>query len=131
MHVLCTAGLLKEPNEPVIEHQVEIAGNTYTALDSPQPIRNQWRWDDDQDVAKLYCVVLADLGNGGFASDHQCPHHLLESLLAKWAGRETDYKISTPIALRAPEVILQSGYDTKIDIWAVGCMVCGSWPCRD
>jgi len=57
--------LLKEPNEPVIEHQVEIAGNMYTALASPQPIPNQWRWDDDQDVAELYRVILAELGSSG------------------------------------------------------------------
>jgi serine/threonine protein kinase len=42
---------------------------------------------------------------------------------AKWAGRETDYLLGTPVALRAPEISLQAGYDTKIAIWAVGCLV--------
>jgi serine/threonine protein kinase len=44
-------------------------------------------------------------------------------LVARWEGRELDYNLATPYALRAPEIILQAGYDTKIDIWAVGCMV--------
>jgi serine/threonine protein kinase len=43
--------------------------------------------------------------------------------VARWEGRELDYNVATPSALRAPEIILQAGYDTKIDIWAVGCMV--------
>lgn len=49
--------------------------------------------------------------------------HLLNPLTARWVGRENDYDVATKVALRAPELVLQSGYDSKIDIWAVGCMV--------
>jgi serine/threonine-protein kinase SRPK3 len=53
-------------------------------------------------------------------------------LTAIRADQEKDYELGTPIALRAPEVILRAGYDCKIDIWAVGCMVsdsCGAAGC--
>jgi len=122
--------VIGEPNEPVVENEVEIAGNKYTALDRPQPLPHDWRWDDDRDMAD-YGVVLTDLGTGDlFVHNFWSPGDpsLTESRLAKWAGRETDYQISTPFALRAPEVILRAGYDTKIDIWAVGCLVRDSWP---
>lgn len=42
------------------------------------------------------------------------------AIRADW---DKDYELGTPYALRAPEVILRAGYDSKIDIWAVGCMV--------
>ena len=71
-------------------------------------------------MAELYNVVLADLGTGDLFVHSFCVPSLTES---KWAGREIDYQISTPYALRAPEVILHAGYDTKIDIWAVGGLV--------
>ena len=29
----------------------------------------------------------------------------------------------SPYALRAPEVILGAKFDTKIDVWALGCIV--------
>ena len=49
----------------------------------------------------------------------------MNSSIAKWFA-EADanhYPAYTVPALRAPELILQSGYDAKIDIWALGCLV--------
>lgn len=38
--------------------------------------------------------------------------------------------MDTLAAFRAPELILQSGYDSKIDIWAVGCLVSRQSPSK-
>ena len=49
----------------------------------------------------------------------------MNSSIAKWFA-EADanhYPAYTVPALRAPELILRSGYDAKIDIWALGCLV--------
>ena len=34
-NVLCTASVIDEPNEPVVEQELEIAGVKYTDLDRP------------------------------------------------------------------------------------------------
>jgi hypothetical protein len=63
-NVLCPPGLIDEPNEPVVEGEVDIAGENYTALLVPQPLPHFWRWDDDRNKAECYTVILSDLGNG-------------------------------------------------------------------
>lgn len=44
-------------------------------------------------------------------------------LTAQWAHREHPTKTIGAYALRAPEVIIGADYGTKVDIWAIGCMV--------
>jgi serine/threonine protein kinase len=49
-------------------------------------------------------------------------------LSAQWENREPTTRNIGAIGLRAPEVILGANFDTKVDIWALGCMVssCGA-----
>jgi len=42
---------------------------------------------------------------------------------AQWAHSEPPTRTIGAYALRAPEVILGADYGTKVDIWAIGCMV--------
>lgn len=43
-------------------------------------------------------------------------------MVAQWADREPTTRIISPYALRAPEVILGADFDTKVDIWSLGCL---------
>lgn len=36
-------------------------------------------------------------------------------------------KITTPMELRAPEILLGEGWNHTVDLWSVGCLV--SWEC--
>jgi serine/threonine protein kinase len=49
-------------------------------------------------------------------------------LSAQWENREPTTRNIGAISLRAPEVILGANFNTKVDIWALGCMVssCGA-----
>ncbi|GBE86024.1 Serine/threonine-protein kinase SRPK [Sparassis crispa] len=64
------------------------------------------RFEDVQRLAKLK-VKIADLG------------------VACWADKVEEHftDMVQPSALRAPEVFLGAGWDSKIDIWNVGCLV--------
>jgi hypothetical protein len=67
-NVLITTGERSQPDEPVIERDVNILGQKYTALLVPQPLPNFWSWDDDRMTAELYGVILNDLGTGSYYS---------------------------------------------------------------
>jgi serine/threonine-protein kinase SRPK3 len=88
---------------PIIEGEIEMDGTTYPIM-KIQPLPHTFKWDDkDSEVAsRMFC--LNDVGT------------------SVRADRENDYQLGTPYALRAPEVILRAGYDSKIDIWAIGCL---------
>jgi len=92
-NILIHTGESSEPDEPVIEGEVEILGQKYTALLVPQPLPNFWRWDDDRMMAERYNVTLNDLGTGDL--DDHCPEALSSNIFRSdsqrngWAKRRT------------------------------------------
>lgn len=62
--MLGSGGPADEPEEPAIEGELEIAGQKYVALLTPQPLLCDWEWTDDGCQAELYDVILGGLGNG-------------------------------------------------------------------
>lgn len=107
---------------------MKIDGVEHTVILIPQPLECAWDWTDNLVAVESYRTVLSDLGSGTFSPPAAVPRLVLSSAPlspAKWVSeaREGDYRVGTPAALRAPEIILRAGYDTKIDVWAIGCMV--------
>ncbi|KAJ7600877.1 kinase-like protein [Mycena floridula] len=94
--------LLSHP--PLIDHLV-LAGVDYPIVRS-QPIPPDFHWDDSAHALELFNVYLCDFGSAE-RLDPSC--------------KLTRNDISAP-ELRAPEIILGSGYDSKADIWALGCL---------
>jgi serine/threonine-protein kinase SRPK3 len=94
---------VEDDNEPIIEGEIRLQGKTYPIL-AAQPLLHAAQWDDEYSDAERRIFCLNDMG------------HVVR------ADQERSYRLGTPYALRAPEVILQAGYDCKIDTWAVGCM---------
>jgi serine/threonine protein kinase len=45
------------------------------------------------------------------------------SFVAQWADREPTTRIISPHAFHAPEVVLGADFDTKVDIWSLGCLI--------
>jgi len=70
-----------------------------------QPIPHPFRWNDPDTIVDTYTVCLTDFGS------------------AQWLGKEPATRKISPYALRAPEVILEADYGTKVDVWSLGCMV--------
>ncbi|KAI0064181.1 kinase-like protein [Artomyces pyxidatus] len=94
--------LRKEPLQT--RGEVDLQGVSYPIL-LPQPFRHDFeQWDDSKGDLEDYDLILNNLGHARLASDTQ------------------DYNLHTEMALRSPEVILQAGYGTGIDIWAVGLL---------
>lgn len=48
---------------------------------------------------------------------HVCDGHIANRVSRQWAG------VIQPLALRAPEVLIDAPWDTKTDIWNFGCLV--------
>jgi serine/threonine-protein kinase SRPK3 len=67
-------------------------------------------------------IKLADFGVG-----------ISSNFPVKIPAMRTDHNfegVIQPIGLRAPEVILGIRWDTPVDIWSAGCLVCSAmWPC--
>jgi hypothetical protein len=70
--------------------------------------------------AELRLFCLNDVGHGESRWSYYKAIKLTCRLAAIRTDREKDYVLGTTCA---PEVVLRAGYDCKIDIWAVGCMV--------
>ncbi|KAF9514809.1 hypothetical protein BS47DRAFT_1328588 [Hydnum rufescens UP504] len=91
-------------SEPLaIEGSFELKGQSYPILHS-QPITPCVRWDDDQLRAENWSISLINLGHGLHPGKDPLP-----------------IRVSPP-ELRSPEMILGAGYNTKLDIWALGCL---------
>ena len=83
----------KEPDEPVVEGDITILGQKYTSILVPQPLPNDWRWDDDRLTAEMYGVILNDLGTGDLCG-RWCEMLFSDTLISLsqqngWAERRT------------------------------------------
>jgi serine/threonine-protein kinase SRPK3 len=87
---------------PMIEGEIELEEDTTYPIMEIQPLPHKWDDEHWEVASRMFC--LNDVAT------------------SVRADSEKDYKLGTPYALRAPEVILRAGYDSKIDIWATGCM---------
>ncbi|KAJ7578498.1 kinase-like domain-containing protein [Mycena floridula] len=111
--------LLDQP--PLVERLVA-AGAEYYPIVRSQPIPSDFHWDDSAHEFELLNMYLGDFGS----AERLDPLH---------KSKRNDV---SPPELRAPEVILGSGYDSKADIWALGCLDTGfsnpqldSWTAED
>ena len=105
----------------MIDGEFELNGVRYPLVRS-QPIPHPFKWNDTGMIVEQYTFCLAGLGHG------MCIIFTLNCWLtwwfvAQWADRERTTRIISPHALRAPEIILGIDFDTKVDIWSLGCMV--------
>ncbi|KIP04126.1 hypothetical protein PHLGIDRAFT_129704, partial [Phlebiopsis gigantea 11061_1 CR5-6] len=79
----------------------------------PLPNPPSMKWDSGIEQAKNIKVLVADFGQ------------------AQRVGRPPTVDTFSAFSLRAPEVILRSGFTQAIDIWAIGCiafeMLVGRW----
>jgi serine/threonine protein kinase len=107
---------------PAIEGEIELQGATYPLLKA-QPLPHTFEWDDKPLDAECHMFCLNDMGNGERLVIMLVIAKLTSGYTAIRADGVKNYESSTPYALRAPEIILRAGYDSKIDIWAIGCMV--------
>ncbi|THV07887.1 kinase-like protein [Dendrothele bispora CBS 962.96] len=96
----------------ILETEIEVNG-TKLPIMRPQPLPHEYKWDDPPFLVELYGMCLSDFSH------------------AIWASKERKMPFVGSETLRAPEVILQAGYDFGVDIWAVGCtvfeMLTGRW----
>lgn len=113
-------------NPPDIESYIELGGVEYPIM-RPKPLPLLLKWDDEPSLVELYGVYLGDFSHGTLSIHNPSIFYLgFRSLiisLAIWAEQERKMSVVDSELLRAPEVILQAGYGTEIDIWAVGCTV--------
>ncbi|KAF8062442.1 kinase-like domain-containing protein [Lyophyllum atratum] len=86
----------------VIQEEVIVNGTKYPIVLS-EPFAHGHKWDDDFESIANYGIHL---GNAG--------HSRMVSKKAAW-------DTSLNPCLRPPEVILGIEYDTKVDIWMLGC----------
>ena len=116
-----------EPTRP--EGLPEKCDGEHSAFLIPQPTSPDWGESECEMPVEVYDIVLIDFSDGKMYHNfysHGCYSDSSALISAKWMSEKsckTNYPLNTTIALRAPELILQAGYDCKIDIWAVGCMV--------
>jgi len=113
---------LLDESPQIIDGEFELKGTRYPIMRS-QPIPHPFLWNDPPITVELYSLCLIGLGSG--------KHSLFVRLLAKkrrlaaqLVGKEPSTRTIATCALRAPEVILGADYGVKVDIWALGCMVC-------
>ncbi|KAF8902208.1 kinase-like protein [Gymnopilus junonius] len=86
-----------------IDGEFELHGVRYPIIRS-QPIPHPFSWDDPPSEVELYSVSLTDFGH------------------AQRVDKEPTTQTIGAYALRPPEVILEANFDTKVDIWSLGCM---------
>ncbi|KAJ4472223.1 kinase-like domain-containing protein [Lentinula aciculospora] len=77
---------------PVIEDEISLNGKKYPIM-RPQPLPHQHKWDDSPFLVELYAVYLTDFSH------------------AIWSNQKRQVPFVGSESLRAPEVILQAGYD--------------------
>jgi serine/threonine-protein kinase SRPK3 len=116
---------LRVDGPPVIDGEFEFSGKKYPIMRS-QPFTHNFPWDASRHLTELLTVYLTDFGDGVFhlsqLSTIVC-HNFRCSLSALKVDMVPPTLEISPYALRAPEVILGAKFDTKIDVWALGCIV--------
>eukprot|EP00915_Cephaloidophora_sp_WS-2016_P010361 GHVH01015099.1.p1 GENE.GHVH01015099.1~~GHVH01015099.1.p1 ORF type:complete len:307 (+),score=29.41 GHVH01015099.1:1399-2319(+) len=65
----------------------------------------------------------------GFHRAEKCNYYLIDFGMARLTSDIVSYYIQTR-SYRAPELLLQLPYDTKIDVWALGCVLAEIWTGR-
>jgi serine/threonine-protein kinase SRPK3 len=96
----------------------------------PQPIPHEWTFETSAYQAERMTVALIDFGHGGpsLFSMKELGTILTIFFPAERAGEEPQAEGFSAPALRAPEIILSSGFGSGLDIWAIGCLVCTQPP---
>jgi serine/threonine protein kinase len=79
--------------------------------------------DPPDACGKVFCSTDVDLGHGLHFFFLQLTSLYLHGILAQWMDKEPTTRMISAYGLRAPEVILEADFDTKADIWSLGCMV--------
>lgn len=113
---------LLDDNPVSIDGEFELNGVRYPIVRS-QPVPHDFRWDDPPSLVELYTVRLIDLGHGNTILFLIVGPLGLRGDLAQWEDREPTTRMISAYGLRAPEVILEADFDSKVDIWSLGCMV--------
>ncbi|KAF9495591.1 kinase-like protein [Pleurotus eryngii] len=75
-----------------------------TGAPTVQPLASEWSFETSAFDAERMSVVLTDFSH------------------AEWADQPPKAQMFCPPALRPPEVILEAGITTAVDIWAIGCL---------
>jgi serine/threonine-protein kinase SRPK3 len=109
---------------PIIEGEIELDGLMYPVM-KIQPLPHTIKWDDKHPEAASHMFCLNDVATSKnlHSTITLVTVRLTSNCIGIRADWEKNYELGTPYALRSPEVILRAGYDSKIDIWAIGCLV--------
>ena len=115
---------LRMDGPPTIDREFEVSGKRYPIMRS-QPFTHEFSWNSSPQMTELLSVYLTDFGHCVFCSSQKSM--IVYDCLCSWSALKVDevptaLEIS-PHALRAPEVILGAKFDTKVDVWALGCIV--------
>ncbi|KAF8056956.1 kinase-like domain-containing protein [Lyophyllum atratum] len=86
----------------VIQEEVTVNGTKYPIVLS-EPFAHGHQWDDGFEHIANYGIYLSNVGH------------------ARMASKKAAWDTSLDPCLRPPEVILGMEYDTKVDIWMLGC----------
>lgn len=100
--------------------EYELDGKRYL-IPRSQPIPPAFSWDASPLQAESMTICLVDFGQG------MCFGYIVYSyshiLPAQIAGEEVTADDFSAVALRAPEIIIQSDFSPAMDVWAIGCLV--------
>lgn len=109
---------------PIIEGEIELDGTAYPLMKA-QPLPHTFKWDDEhsETASRMFCLNDVGTSENLHLTIMPVVVRLTLNCIGVRADGEKNYELGTPYALRAPEVILRAGYDSKIDTWAIGCMV--------
>jgi serine/threonine-protein kinase SRPK3 len=116
---------LRADGPPVIDGEFEFSGKQYPIMRS-QPLPHKFPWNASRHLTELLTVYLTDFGDGVFYFSQSSttvfgnPPCSISALKVDTVPPTSEI---SPYALRAPEVILGAKFDTKIDVWALGCIV--------
>ncbi|PPQ79030.1 hypothetical protein CVT25_002339 [Psilocybe cyanescens] len=84
-----------------IEQKVVVDGVEYPIVRS-QPIPHGYTWNETQAMLAHSSLYLSNVGHAQFSNREPT-----------WSGVD--------VALRPPETIIETSYDTKVDVWMIGC----------